>query len=225
MRDFNLTVASQYPNSPTLAALITSINEWIDPDANFELFYTDIWNIDSAGTYGLDVWGRIVVIPRVVTLTGFGFFGFGEAGDRVPFGQGPFGDNYRAASVNFTLTNDVYRRFILAKAAYNITNGSVPAINAIMMNLFPGRGNCYVVDGGGTPPPVQFFGFGEAGDRTPFDQAPFGDNYVFSTTIMTLTYTFEFPLQAFEAAMVQSGVLPKPTGVLAQWNFIGGVII
>jgi hypothetical protein len=35
---------------------------------------------------------------------------------------------------------------ILAKAASNLTNGSIPAFNSILMNLFPNRGNIYVVD-------------------------------------------------------------------------------
>ena len=30
----------------------------------------------------------------------------------------------------------------------NICNGSIPAINQILMFIFPGMGNCYVTDGG-----------------------------------------------------------------------------
>ena len=201
--------------------LLSAINAWLSPDSSIELFYDTIMNIETAEGYGLDVWGRIVNIPRIVTLTGFGYFGFGEAGDRVGFGLGPFGDFYQTSSSNFSLQDPQYRQLILAKAAYNITNGSVPAINTILMNyLFPGRGNCWVTDGGNVPSFA--FGFGEAGDRLPFGSGPFGDLLPAVPKNMTLTYVFTFPMKPVEVAIVQSGVLPKPTGVKAYWDFAGG---
>jgi hypothetical protein len=119
------------------------------------------------------------------------------------------------------LTDPVYRQLILAKAAFNITDGSTRAINAILMTLFADRGNCWVTDGRNVGPGS--FGFGEAGDRVGFGQGPFGD-LLYSTLQgnMTLTYVFTFPLEPFEKAIVQSGVLPKPTGVQAFWSFQGG---
>lgn len=149
LRDFDRTIISEFSSSPTLCALITSINEWIDPDANFEAFYTNIWNIDSASGFGLDIWGRIVGINRIVTLAGPipPYFGWEEARpsttgfNQAPFYSGP------AVTQNFTLTDEAYRNAILVKAAQNITNCSIPAINQILLNLFPGRGSCYVLDG------------------------------------------------------------------------------
>lgn len=148
MRNFDQTVISQYSNSPRLAALITSINQWIDPDANFEAFYTSIWNIDSASGIGLDIWGRIVGINRIVTLpVPTPYFGWEEARptttgfNQAPFYAGP------PATLNYTLADESYRRAILAKAAQNITDCSIPAINQILLNLFPDRGSCYVLDG------------------------------------------------------------------------------
>ena len=220
MKNWRQTVLSQFALSPRLVALLDSINDWISPDANFELFYQQVWNLDTAGPYGLDVWARIVNVPTTITGTEGYFFGFGEAGDRVGFGQAPFGDNYTVSDINFALTGNALKRFILAKAAYNITDGSVPAINAILMNiLFQNRGNAYVTDGANNLN-TNFFGFGEAQDRVGFDQAPFGDNNRQSGRNMTLTYVFDFVLQPYEKAMVQSGVLPKPTGVQAYWQFV-----
>lgn len=145
MKNWRQTVLSQFQSSPRIMSLLAAINAWISPDANFENFYNQLWNIDTAEGYGLDVWGRIVVIPRIVTLTDTKVFGFAEAGDRANFGGGPFYTG-TLATENFTLTDDVYRQFILAKAAFNITDGSIPAINAIVMNLFPNRGNCFSGD-------------------------------------------------------------------------------
>jgi hypothetical protein len=218
------TILSQFASSPKLVGLLDAINAWISPNANLEAFYQEVMDLDSAGEYGLAVWARIVNVPTVVTINSFPYFGFGEAGDRVGFGQGSFGDNYLDATLNYQLTGDVLRRFIYAKAAYNITNGSIPAINAILMDyLFPGRGNAWVTDGANGYR-SNLFGFGEALDRVGFDQGPFGDDLMPTLANMTLTYVFTFPLYQYEAAMAQSGVLPKPTGVLASWDFQAGFI-
>ena len=186
--------------------------------ASFENFFNQIYNLNTAEGYGLDVWGRILVIPRQLSVAQSSFFGFQEAGDRTGFNQAPFWTGFRAVEAVYTLTDPVYRLLLFAKAAFNITNGSVPAINAIMMNLFPGRGNCYVTD---TSPNQggPWFGFQEAGDRTGFNQSPFGDFYS-TFRSMSIQYVFTFSLEPFEKAIVMSGVLPKPTGVSASWSFV-----
>jgi hypothetical protein len=199
MQQLSQTVISQYDSDPVTDALVASFGQAINPDYLFEQFYSLIWNaldpnntsIDPTSTigYGLDVWGRIVGVGRVVTGNAGPFLGFSnndtsEASGN-PFGFGIFynGEN---TTENFTLTNQSYRLLILAKAAANITGDSVPEINQILLNLFPNRGNCYVQD----------------------------------NQDMTLTYTFTFPLQPAEIAIVQnSGVLPTPTGVNALYSY------
>jgi hypothetical protein len=153
-------------------------------------------------------------------------FGFAEA--MAPaFNEAPFGLTYywapsahpnigafysgQTLTNNYQLTDESYRLLILAKAAANITNGSVPAINQILLSLFPNRGNCYVTDG---PKYGTYFGFAEAINSQPFNQAPFYDGESYNTK--TMTYTFTFQLSPVELAIVeQSGVLPKPVGVAA----------
>jgi hypothetical protein len=215
--DWPRTLPSQFATSPTLDQLVENFNTWVDPAYNFEQFYQYVWNIDYAyandSTYGLDVWGRIVGIGRVVSLEGGSFFGFQEAGDRTGFNQSPFWNGI-PITTNFTLTNEAYYNLILAKAASNITNGSIPAINSILLALFPGRGNAYVTDGGNSQAGI-WFGFQEAGDRTGFNQGPFSDYAPSLPANMTLTYVFDFPLEPFEMAIVKSGVLPKGAGVRA----------
>jgi hypothetical protein len=185
------TIISQYATSPTFLQLIQDINTWIDPNANLQAFFNDLWNIDTAFGYGLDVWGRIIVVQRTVVL--------------------PDGSKY-------TLPDSTYRLLLLAKAATNITSCAIPAINRIMLALFPNRGNCYVQEGAPMLPPVgPWFGFAEAGDARGWDQAPF---LLFWTNTpapgMALTYVFEFALSDVELAIVtQTGALPKPAGVKA----------
>lgn len=218
MKNWLQTTLAQWQNSEELISLLSAIDNWIDPSTNFENFYNLLWNLDTAEGYGLDVWGRILVISRTVEVPSFAFFGFQEAGDRVGFGQGPFWSGEELTQ-NYQLTDAVYRSLLFAKAAYNITDGSVQAINAIMMNLFPGRGNAYVIDGGAVVSGPTF-GFQEAGDRVGFGQGPFFDLSGAGQALMTLTYVFTFDLQPYEKAIVQSGVLPRPAGVLAQYSFV-----
>lgn len=224
MQNWRSTILSQFASSPRLVALLDAINTWISLDADFELFYQQVMDLDTAGTYGLAVWARIVNVPTVITLQAFPYFGFGEAGDRVGFGQGCFGDGYLGATMNYQLTGEILRRFIYAKAAFNITDGSIPAINTILMDyLFPNRGNAWVTDGANGYR-SGLFGFGEAQDRVGWNQGPFGDLLAPTLSNMSLTYIVKFPIYQYEAAMMQSGVLPKPTGVKAFFDFAGGFL-
>ena len=224
MENWPRTLISQYATSPTLVQLITNINTWIDPSFNFNQFYDLVWDIDSAAandsTYGLDVWGRIVGVSRYLNVGVGSYFGFQEAGDRTGFDQSPFYAGQPTTEV-YELTNQVFYTLILAKAAANITNGTIQAINAILRSLFPDRGNCWVTDGANSAAGI-WFGFGEAGDRTGFDQGPFGDLMPSLPNNMTMVYTFDFPLYPYEVAIVtNSGVLPKPVGVLATASYPG----
>ena len=180
------TIISQYANSNIITTLIGNFDQYLDQTQNLDAFFDNIWNVNTAQGYGLDTWGNIVNISRVLTVANPGFsFGFEEAvqpgGVIGTFGQGAF---YSGAGItsSFTLSDTSYRLLIFAKALTNICDGSTPAINQILLSLFPGRGPCYVTD---------------------------GQN-------MTMTYTFRFGLTSVELAIVESsGVLPKPVGVLA----------
>jgi len=213
--DFSVysTIIAQYANSPILTQLILNIFEYLDQTQNLDAFYDAIFNVSTAVGVGLDRWGRIVGVSRVLQIADAGNtpFGFNEASPgSAPFGQGSFYSGVPVTS-NYALSDDAYRLLIMAKAAANITNGSIPAINRILMALFPGRGNAYVQDGAGV---VDAFGFQEAGNEAGFNQSPFYSGADLPTMVMT--YVFQFALTPVELAIVeQSGVLPKPVGVLA----------
>lgn len=219
MQDFPKTIISQYATSHRLTKLITDLNEYIDPSVNLEAFYNLIWNLDTAVGYGLDVWGRIVGIGRVLTIsTPDAYFGFDEAVDSAGFNQASFYSG-QPTTHNYSLTDEAYRNLIYAKAAANITDCSIPAINTILRNLFPGRGNCYVTDGRNVPG-IAYFGFNEAQDTAGFNQASFVDFAPALPGNMTMVYVFNFTLEPYEIAIVtNSGVLPKPTGVLASASY------
>jgi hypothetical protein len=181
--DFWLTIISQYANSPILTQLIANMFAYIDQTANFDAFFDNIWDIDTAQGYGLDVWGRIVGVSRVLEVTQGEYLGFSQQIPGVdsfgPGGGSPFYSGEPSSS-SFSLTDQAYRQLILAKAFYNICDGSVPAINQLLMTLFGASGQCYCTDG--------------------------------RNMTMTYTFQFQLnPVQS--AIVFQSGVLPKPVGV------------
>lgn len=139
------TVLSQYANSPVLLALIDALGGAIDRQQSLNDFYDWIWNVDTAQGFGLDIWGRIVGVTRSLFIPSAQYLGFSNATDDYPFGDGVF---WRAANIapNYQLTDMAYRQLVLAKAALNITDSSIPAINAILRALFPTYGNVYVRD-------------------------------------------------------------------------------
>lgn len=191
MEDFEATILSQYSNSPTIRQLIQNMNAYIDPTANIDAFFSLVWNVDTAQGYGLDVWGRIVGVGRVLELAAQDFFGMenpgGTAASGLPFRQAPFYNGSPLTS-NYALLDGPFRVLIFAKALANISDGTIKSINQILINLFN--------EGGLLPVP--------------------GNSYVTDGENMTMTYTFSSTLDPITAAIVfQSGVLPKPCGVFA----------
>lgn len=216
MKDYAKTIVSQYSSSETLCQLISTINDWIDPNTNFEQFYDYIWNVQSAQGYGLDVWGRIVGVTRNLAVQSAVYFGFAEATNlsSAPFDSAPFYDGKSQLVEQYSLDDNYFRILIYAKALQNITDCSIPAINSILMTLFPNRGNAYVVDT--TSLDYPHFGFAEAIDADTFGAASFGDMFEAVNQNMSITYVFNFILTPDEQAIVnQSGAIPKPTGVKA----------
>ena len=144
--DVRVALLSQYAQSPIFATIVSNLRDYFDPATNFDDFYTKVWNIDSAEGWGLDVWGRILGVNRVLQIAVPGdYLGFDQQTEADNFGHGIF-YGFGTATQNYPLSNEAYRVLLLAKAAANITNSSIPAINAIMTMLFPTYGNCYVRD-------------------------------------------------------------------------------
>jgi hypothetical protein len=144
------SIASQYANSPALLALIQSFEECVDPAANIEAFFNLIWNIDTAQGYGLDVWGRIVGVTRILNIptTTAKYFGFQEAsGAHIEGFNNAVFFNVNVAS-NFAISDAIFRTLILVKALMNISRTATPTYNKALMTLFPGIGNCYVIETG-----------------------------------------------------------------------------
>lgn len=76
--DYKKTVIAQYSNSPRMLALLNSFDQRIKVCGFFDDFYHNIWNINTAQGFGLDIWGVIVGVNRTArTFMGF-YWGFYE---------------------------------------------------------------------------------------------------------------------------------------------------
>ena len=127
-------------------AMILAFNAAMDQTENLSNLFDFIWSVQTAVGYGLDVWGRIVGVSRILSFpSGVAYLGFEEANSWTGFGQGGF---YKGSGVstNYILSDSDFRTLILAKAAGNISGGTTEEINEILLTLFPNRGACYVAD-------------------------------------------------------------------------------
>lgn len=183
MINVDRTVISQYANSPTLLRLIHNMDEYLDPRANMQAFYDFVWNVDTAQAWGLDIWGRIVGVSRLLQIPGddpiVGFDNADVPKDWFPMSQGRFAREGEVTT-SYELPDDAYRVLVLTKALANIAATTAPALNQLLCNLFPGRGKAYVRDLGNMA--MQF---------------------VFNFSLTNVEY----------AILTQSGVLPHPAGV------------
>ena len=191
--DFEATVISQYANSPTILQLCNNLNQYIDQSTNFANFYNFVWNVDTAVGFGLDIWGKIVGVSRLLLIPNttdyVGFFmpsesqpdqdwqPMGSDQDHPPVGGAMYtGHN---ATETYLLDDDAYRQLILAKAFANICTTTAPAINQILQNLY-GPGTAWVLN----------------------------------TGVMAISYNLSFTPTAIQLAILQqSGVIPTPPGV------------
>lgn len=180
------TVYTEYQASPEVTSLVNFFSAQVDPTAIFDFFYDNIWNVNTAVGYGLDVLGRIVGVQRVLTIpTPTRFFGFDTGTNGfAPWNQAPFRNaDSSPTTSNYPLSDTAFRRLIFAKAMANISGTNAPALNKILQLLFAGRGRCYVLN------------LGQMTMRYVFEFPP-------------LPYEI--------AIITTAGVLPSPTGVGVQ---------
>jgi hypothetical protein len=100
----SLAIQSQYSASRRLLAMTGSFQDVLDPTVDIDLFYKRIFNILTAEGYGLDNWGRILGIARVISDEG----------------------------VSLTLEDEMYRLLLLYKAMANISDATAAGLNRLL---------------------------------------------------------------------------------------------
>lgn len=142
-------IQSQYAASPRIIALLVKQAALLDPGRDLMRWYEGIFNPKTAQGIGLDIWGRIVGIGRMLWMTNTEFFGFAYQ-NLENFDQAPFW-NESLAQGQFRLTDEAYRFLIFYKAAANIGESTMQAVNSLLSLLFEsehGPGSCYVLETG-----------------------------------------------------------------------------
>lgn len=180
------TVISQYANSPTLLQLIENFDQYIDPTADIDAFYDMVWNIDTAVGRGLDIWGKIVGLENGRLLK------IPSAELNLGFKEAGNASSTPFGSGVFYSGSTVTENYYLSDDAFR-TLILVKAMANISDGSIPSYNQLLQ---------NLFKGRGRC--------------YVNDLGNMQMRYTFEFYLEPFEVAILtQSGVMPRPTGVLA----------
>lgn len=203
------TVIAQYANSPVLLSVINHFCQAMKICGFFTDFYNHIWNIDTANSHGLDIWGIIVGVNRTVeTFTGF-FWGFNEETlllarpyhDDTGYNDGLTDPTDRRTALGMfrdeqelkgevTFDDVNFRKLILTKAHANISDYTISDLNAILMLLF--------------------------GDTTKHHEVYVRDNHN-----MTLTLVLNWIPNSDEVALIMnSGMLFRPAGVELDVTFV-----
>lgn len=138
------SVQSQYAASPIIRELVDRINAQVDPAVDIQLFYDKIFNIHTAEGWGLDNWGRILAIGRLLNVEPDDFFGF-NGSLLQPFDQQVF--YYSGVTNNYRLEDAPYRQLLLYKAAANIAASDLATLNYLLNQVFGGRG-AYILESG-----------------------------------------------------------------------------
>jgi len=105
--------------------------------------HTHFYDIETADGYWLDVWGRIVAMPRSVSLPSTDYFGF-YGTPFTPFNHAPFYGGIPDLN-NVTMDDTIYRKAIKAKALANRSGRAIPDINAVLALFLDAT--CYALDG------------------------------------------------------------------------------
>lgn len=107
---------SQYSASPHILALCEGFQNQLDASPQIDLIFDDIININTATGVSLDLWGRILAIPRTL--------------------------NTKSAQI--TWPDETYRFLLLYKALANISSADAETQNRLLTELF--EQNVYVLD-------------------------------------------------------------------------------
>ena len=109
-------IQSQYAASPHLLALCAGFQTQLDASPQIDLIFDDIVNIKTASGVSLDLWGRILAMPRTLN---------------TPTAQ-------------LTWPDETYRFLLLYKALANISSADAATQNRLLTELF--EQNVYVLD-------------------------------------------------------------------------------
>lgn len=170
--DTNAGNLFQYNNAPILQSLLSAEATFYQQNVGvfFEDWLTDVLNIDTANTFGLEVWGKILGVPRPYQVpenyhvnrrgqfelyntesgTFHEFWLIGQDNPAIYLDAG-----HGVDSQSF-VDDETYRLFLKGRMFLYNSNGSVYDINRYLSLIFPDR-PIYVLNGYDMTVSVVFF--------------------------------------------------------------------
>lgn len=138
LRDLvSYAIQSQYSASQKMLLLAAACQKRISPEKDIDLFYRKMFDIYTAEGFGLDNWGVILQMGRVIPGPYLGpCLGF-DGSQLSPFNQHPFAPDAGSHTLNVAirLDDEMYRLLLLYKALANISPSTAAAQNYLLAML------------------------------------------------------------------------------------------
>lgn len=190
-KDYAPTIMRQYANSSALTGLLANFDQWVDLSRFTADFLHDVWDIRTATGYGLDVWGRILGRSRYLQIVAPPLDNFGFDVEQPGVNWKPFNvaPFYSAAN---------------GAAAYALQDDDYR-----QLLLIKAAANIAACD------PASL----NALLRSLFStRGPAFVRYDV-TAPMVIDYVLDFFPSAVERAIIESGLIPVPAGMLVRYQF------
>lgn len=146
MKNIKDTIMTQYANSPIILALISGMNDAIDPQYFIDDFYDRVYRLSSARGFALDIWADKVGVSRNAPMSDPNVRKFGFKPEYEPFNTYPF-SGAGAAFSSYQLPDSLLRQLIIIKAALNILYATALNINSFLLMIFDGKKAYYNITG------------------------------------------------------------------------------
>lgn len=104
----------QYDNAPKLKALVQSMQDDFNGNTKefWDNFYTNVFNLDTANSFGLTVWGILLGVER---------------------------PKYIRDGQEYAYSDDMYKTYLKARSIVVSNNGSIYDLNRYFSFLFPNK--------------------------------------------------------------------------------------
>jgi hypothetical protein len=177
------TVQKQYSNSTTLLALLQTMDQWVDINLFTSQFLTNVWNINTASGFALDIWGRILGVSRYIQVanTPGTYFGWNLIPTDVQNFKFATGNGSATTFTILGINNVVVTPNMSPTPLFYVngvqTNPSSQSGSSVTFSSAPANGASITWTGG----------YNQAGpNNQPWSQAPF-----YSGSSSTLTYALD----------------------------------
>lgn len=150
--DYNVdllrAVLWQYDGAPALKSILEQKSQWYseNQEAFWEAWFRDVFDLNTANEFGLQVWARILGLPLQVALAP-------DPLDKPTWGFGA--DNQNFTNGNFStfsesiqnLTTAQKRLVLKLRYIQLVSRGTVPEVNQFLSDLFRDEeGSAYLID-------------------------------------------------------------------------------